>query len=174
MPTVRATNPQVPARLGARMRPVTATVTIPAPRAEVFAFVADSTNDPAWCPLVPEVTQVEGEGPAEGARYRFIQRTGKKSQIEGTIDLKRYDAPSFIEWHVEDAIRTYQIEMMFEEVEGGTLVRQTSHPKFKGLWGLLLTRARIQRMMNTQFRRLARQFEADAIVAAAQPVTANA
>ena len=45
------------------------------PAERVFDFLLDSRHDPLWCPMVAEVTLVEGP-PGPGARYRFEQRQG--------------------------------------------------------------------------------------------------
>jgi len=44
------------------------TVEIDRPLDEVFMFVADSRNDPQWCPRVTRCEQRRGDGPVAGAR----------------------------------------------------------------------------------------------------------
>jgi Polyketide cyclase / dehydrase and lipid transport len=41
---------------------------------DVFDYVADPRNDPAWCAKVLSVEQVEGERPGPGARYEVLHR----------------------------------------------------------------------------------------------------
>jgi uncharacterized protein YndB with AHSA1/START domain len=41
---------------------------------DVFQYVADRGNDPAWWPNTGAVRQVEGDGPGPGARYELTRR----------------------------------------------------------------------------------------------------
>jgi Polyketide cyclase / dehydrase and lipid transport len=41
---------------------------------DVFDFLADPLNDPAWCAKVLVVDQVEGDGPGPGAAYEVLHR----------------------------------------------------------------------------------------------------
>ena len=53
-------------------------VTIRRPLYEVFAFVADTENDPRWRPGVAEIERISGEG--AGAKYRqLIKGPGGRS-----------------------------------------------------------------------------------------------
>lgn len=140
------------------MRPITLSHTIPLPREVVFAFVADSTNDPLWCPLVPTTEQIDGSGPGFGAKYRYTQKVGKGRVVQGIITVTDFEPHYRLEWAVEDSARRYRIEMTFEDDGAGTRVTQVSHPSFKGRYKLLgpLARGRMEKVLASQMRRLER------------------
>lgn len=50
------------------------TVVLSASPAAVFAVIADPRRDPEWCSRVDDVTQVHGDGPSAGSRYRSTHR----------------------------------------------------------------------------------------------------
>lgn len=74
------------------------TVTVRRPIAEVFAFLADGTNNPAWRPEVSAVSHVSGQG--KGARYAQTMTGPGGRTIPGDYELTVYDAPGRLEFAV--------------------------------------------------------------------------
>ena len=72
------------------------TVTIDRPLHEVFAFVADKSNDPAWRPGVAEIERVSGEG--AGATYRQVMNGPMGRKIPADFEVTRYDVGKRIEF----------------------------------------------------------------------------
>lgn len=67
------------------------------PGADVFAFIADPTNDPHWCPPVLAAEQIEGNGPEEGARYRQTVKPGPKA-LTSTMEITEYQPNWRMAW----------------------------------------------------------------------------
>lgn len=142
------------------MKPVTVTATVRAPIQHVYEYVADSHNDPQWCPLVKEVHLLEGTAGRQGALYHFVQIGFRGRAMDGTIRLTAAQPNEYLRWQVEDPVRESMIEMTFERDGKATRVTQASHPRFRGVWRAaapLLIRRKTEAMLAKQFRRLDRQ-----------------
>jgi uncharacterized protein YndB with AHSA1/START domain len=74
------------------------TVTVNRPIAEVFAFLADATNDPSWRPQVISLTHVEGAG--EGATFAQTMKGPGGRKINGAFRFTRYEEPNRIDFQV--------------------------------------------------------------------------
>jgi uncharacterized protein YndB with AHSA1/START domain len=74
------------------------TVTVDRPIAEVFAFLADGTNDPSWRPQVISITHVEGTG--EGATYAQTMKGPAGLKINGAFKYTRYEEPNRLDLQV--------------------------------------------------------------------------
>jgi hypothetical protein len=115
------------------MRPVTVSGLVPAPADAVFAYVADTRNDPEWCPNVGPVTQVSGSGVEVGARFEFDQavetpRGTLKSpvtvQVVGVGDRR-------ISWKVEDRFQEREVEVRVAEDGNHSKLTQTTVATFR-------------------------------------------
>jgi uncharacterized protein YndB with AHSA1/START domain len=74
-----------------------ATVTIDRPIDEVFAFLADGTNDPKFSPRVLEIAKTTDGPPGVGTVYRStVKDAGMKTQRE--FELTEFEAPTKIRW----------------------------------------------------------------------------
>jgi hypothetical protein len=74
-----------------------ATVTIDRPIDEVFAFLADGTNDPKFSPRVLEIAKTTDGPPGVGTVYRStVKDAGMKTQRE--FELTQFEAPTKIRW----------------------------------------------------------------------------
>ncbi|MGB0652147.1 MAG: SRPBCC family protein [Thermoplasmatota archaeon] len=139
------------------MTVVTVRRTLPFPPQQVFDFVADMANDPHWAPMVSDVTQIEGDGPGEGARWAFQQAIGKRSkELESTMTV--YDRPSRLAWSIEHRLLDYQATMAFEPVQGGAATRvvQTNRESWKAMpkWLQLLAPLLVRYQLKKQLRLL--------------------
>ena len=77
-------------------------IDIAAPIADVFAFVSDPRNDPAWCPKVESVT-AQGNGPAPGADYLVVHRPVPLRPARAMrYRLVDWDPPKAISWREDD------------------------------------------------------------------------
>ncbi|HEX6220737.1 MAG TPA: SRPBCC family protein [Acidimicrobiia bacterium] len=143
-------------------RPVIVTTFVPAPPDEVFAFVADTRNDPVWCANVTDVTQVAGDGVSVGARFRFHQavKTGGRT-IDSDVDVEVVGlSDRSIEWRVEDRFQIREITLSVEPRAEGSTVRQQTLAAFKRDPGLArwLYPFLARRTFRDQFSRLAEHF----------------
>jgi uncharacterized protein YndB with AHSA1/START domain len=73
------------------------TTTIDRPIAEVFAFLADGTNDRKFSPRVLEIEKATDGPPGVGTVYRStVKDAGMKTKRE--FELTEFQAPSKIRW----------------------------------------------------------------------------
>lgn len=137
--------------------------TIPAPPADVLAFVADTRNDPLWCPNVETAELVSGDGTSSGSVFRYHQHLdlpgSKRVYADGEVTvLERTDG--MIRWNVTDRLQERDIVLRVEPHPDGCRVTQTTRASFRrspgiARWGYpLLARRELRR----QFRELARHF----------------
>lgn len=68
-------------------------VTIEAPVATVFAFLADGTNNPKWRPGVLDITPPPG-GPAVGATYKQGLKGPRGKRIDGDYQITALEPPA--------------------------------------------------------------------------------
>lgn len=143
-------------------RPVTVTVFIPAPPDDVFAYVADTRNDPEWCPNVGEVAQIEGEGVERGARFRFVQTVttrGRTLDSDVVAEITELGDRS-IAWRVVDRFQEREIHLDVVPEGEGSRVRQTTIAAFHRPPGLArwVYPMLAKRTFRDQFERLAAEF----------------
>jgi hypothetical protein len=71
------------------VRPVTMSTQVPAEPDRVFDYLADTRNDPEWCPNVSEVRLVEGKGVDVGSRFVFHQRVETQGrELVSDVDVE--------------------------------------------------------------------------------------
>lgn len=148
------------------VRPVNVSHDIPAPPDAVFVFVADTRNDPLWCPNVSNVTQLEGDGVELGARFRCHQtvKTGGRT-LESDVDIEIVGvSENAIEWRVEDRFQIRDVTLVVEPREKGSKVRQRTLATFKKDPGLAkwVYPFLARRTFRDQFSRLADHFDSTA------------
>ncbi len=145
------------------VRTVEVSALVPAPPDEVFAFVADTRNDPLWCPNVETVELVGGEGIAVGTRFRFHQHLdrpgGERMQFDADVEIVGLGDNS-ITWRTTDKYQTREIHLVVEPDGNGSKVTQVTKAIFRRPPGL----ARIvyphlaRRTFAAQFESLAKHF----------------
>jgi carbon monoxide dehydrogenase subunit G len=73
------------------------TTVIDRPTDEVFAFLADGTNDPKFSPRVQEIRKTTEGPPGVGTRYAStVKDAGTKTQRE--FEYTEFEAPTKIRW----------------------------------------------------------------------------
>jgi uncharacterized protein YndB with AHSA1/START domain len=146
------------------LRPVRASVFVPAPPAVVFAYVSDTRNDPEWCPNVETVELVEGDGVEVGTTFRFHQHLdrpgGERLQFDADLEIIAIDGQS-ITWQANDRFQTRRIELTVSPEGSGSRVSQVTTATFHRSPGLARwVYPRLARgVFRHQFANLARHFE---------------
>src|SRR5207249_2256836 len=84
---------------------------------DVFDYVANPYNDPAWCEKVLYVEQVEGMGPGPGARYDVMHRPVRfRPPRHMSYTCLEYYPPVRIEWREDDGEDVIHVRYELEEV----------------------------------------------------------
>ena len=145
------------------VRPVTCDAIIPAPPEMVLDFVADTRNDPLWCPNVESAELVSGDGVSVGSVFRYHQHLDspgtKRTQFDGGVTIVDRTDDS-ITWRVTDRFQDRDIRVTVERHGEGTRITQVTSAAFKrppgiARWGYPLL---ARRVLRDQFRSLARHF----------------
>ncbi len=144
------------------VRPVTVTTRIPAAADVVFDFVSDTRNDPIWCPNVSSVSQIEGDGVAVGACFRFhqtVQARGRDLESDVEVEVVELGERRIV-WEVEDRFQTRVISLEIAGDGGESLVTQTTKASFKRKPGLArwFYPMMARRVFRDQLSRLAEHF----------------
>lgn len=115
------------------VRPVTVAATISGDPDEVFAFIADTRNDPEWNANVTEVSQVAGEGVEVGAQFAFTQTivAGKRTLVSHVTTTVVELGERTVVWDIEDKYQTRRITMTVEPHTDGSKVTQVTEATFK-------------------------------------------
>ncbi len=143
------------------MATITATTEVDRPVEDVFAFVADSRNDPLWCRTVLECEQTHGDGPGPGARYRAVHKPGPKAS-ELRIEALEYDAPRRIKWRQVDDAGTFVVTFDLEPIgPGSTRLTQTDETSWNGVFRVLspLLHRVVRKTLPKQFEALRAHLE---------------
>lgn len=123
---------------------------------DVFSYIADARNDPAWCPRVLASEPIAGDGPGPDARYRVTHRPVRVRQpMELDVRVVGWDPPRRIELREEDEDGVFEVTYELTAVGDGTRLVQRdevslSLPRF--LWPV--ARFNIGRHLNEQFESL--------------------
>lgn len=147
------------------VRSVKVSAYVPAPPTELFAFVADTRNDPLWCPNV-ETVEVLSDGPIQvGSRFRFHQhldRPGAK-RVEFDVDTEVIDLDDLsITWRITDRFQERLIAMSVKPEDQGSRVTQITEASFRRPPGFVRWVYPIvaRRTFQRQFKELAAHFAA--------------
>lgn len=143
-------------------RPVSVTVFVAAPPDEVFAYVSDTRNDPAWCPNVGQVSQIEGDGVEKGAKFRFeqtVETRGRSLHSDVVAEVTELGVRS-IAWRVVDRFQERDVQLDVVPDGDGSRVRQTTVAAFHRPPGLArwVYPMLAKRTFRDQFERLAEVF----------------
>jgi uncharacterized protein YndB with AHSA1/START domain len=133
-------------------------VTLNHPVEQVFDFIANPLNDPQWCRSVKEMQQIEGHGPALGAKYQSVHNPGDELKpMKCDIEILAFEKPRYIRWKVVDEMHTMFIEYHLNDLGNQTRLTQTSNIKFgffAGLIAPIVIKPKVAREVEGQFEKL--------------------
>lgn len=140
--------------------PVKVTAKIPGTPEDVLAFVADTRNDPLWCPNVETVEQTEGHGIHEGAKFRFHQHLDRpgSGRIQFDVDTEVTTLTNnSVTWDVKDRFQERTITIRVESNGDNTIIRQETSASFLKPPGITkwLYPFMARRIFKDQFKHLA-------------------
>lgn len=139
---------------------------IAAPAEQLFGFVADSRNDPRWCPRVRWCEQRGGDGPAPGARYEALHSPTLRRTHTRWIDVLESEPPRRIVTRQEDEVARFTITYTLSPTETGTRIAQRDDIEWKvPRLAQPVARLIVKRHIGDQLRRLKRVAEAGDIAA---------
>jgi uncharacterized protein YndB with AHSA1/START domain len=115
----------------------TATVIINRPIGEVFAFLADGMNEPAWRPGVTDVSHVAETGTGIGATFKQTMKGPGGRSIPGDYRITRYDEPTRLDFAVIAGPARPIGRFDLREAAGATEVTFTLDVKPRGLMVLM-------------------------------------
>ncbi len=147
------------------VRPVTVRAVIPASADTVIAYVADTRNDPEWCPNVESAELVSGDGQSPGSVFcyrQYLDTPGsKRRHFDGEVTVVAR-TPDSITWDVNDKFQSRRITLTVEPHPSGSRITQVTQATFHRPPGIarwaypLLAR----RILKAQFAALAGHFSA--------------
>ncbi|MFL5844579.1 MAG: SRPBCC family protein [Solirubrobacteraceae bacterium] len=107
------------------------TTVIDRPIEEVFAFLADGTNDTKFSPRVQEIRQTTDGPPGKGTRYAStVKDAGMTTTRE--FELTEFVAPTTIRWAERSKNTVTASEGGYDLVSEGTGTRVTIHNVLEG------------------------------------------
>jgi uncharacterized protein YndB with AHSA1/START domain len=109
---------------------------INAPLETVFKFVADSRNDPKWCPTVLTVQQLKDNGPRKGAKYALTAKPGPV-KTEGVFELVEFEPNKKAGYRGTNSAGDFHYEYIFDSLDKGTRIHMRSRFQPKGMLRLL-------------------------------------
>ncbi len=136
-------------------------IRIERPLKEVFEFVADSRNDPRWCPPVIEVQQTKGSGPGPGAEYSFSTKPGP-IKTTGSFRIVDFTPNERLYYEGENGIARFNYEYDFTaDGENATSIRMSSTLAPKGFWRALqpMMHMASKKVTQEEFRNLKKLLE---------------
>jgi uncharacterized protein YndB with AHSA1/START domain len=114
------------------------TVTVDRPIEDVFAYLADGTNNPRWRPGVLSIELASGGGGGTGTTYRQKLRGPGGRTIDGDYELTRFEPPHRLEFQViAGPARPTGRFTLTEEAPGRTAVTFTLDLRPRGLMRLM-------------------------------------
>jgi uncharacterized membrane protein len=145
---------------------VSDSVVIAKPVPEVFAFVADHENLPAWTVGVKQARRVTEGPPASGSRYRMAGKLLGQS-IEVTYQITRFDPGRGFDATMSSPVFGFSEQYRFESAGAGTRVSMTATITTQGLFRLIrpVLLAGVRRQVKADHRRLKSVLERPAPIA---------
>lgn len=107
-------------------------INIARPVEDVYDFVIDSNNDPAWCDRVLHSELVSGTAGQPGARYQQVQKPGPVGK-NLDVRLLEADLPKRVQLRASASAATFDVEYQLEQTPEGTRLTQNSNVTLRGL-----------------------------------------
>lgn len=145
------------------IRPVSASTVITADPAVVLDYVADTRNDPEWCPNVEAAELVSGDGGSSGSVFRYHQYLdtpgSKRAEFDGEVTIVERTADSIV-WRVTDRFQERDVSLTVEPHPSGTRITQVTRASFRRPPGIArwVYPLLAKRILRAQFEGLARHF----------------
>jgi uncharacterized protein YndB with AHSA1/START domain len=128
-------------------------VTIARPPEEVFAFLADGTNDPQWRPAVADVAHESGTG--LGARYRQGMKGPMGRRVPADFEVTEHEPPRALAFQVTAGPVRPRGRYDLAPEGSGTRVRFHLECELSGPKKLMMSRP-VQKSMDGEVRNLER------------------
>jgi len=134
---------------------VTDSVIIARPAAQVFAFVADHQNLPAWTVGVKQSQRLTDGPPASGSRYRVVGTVLGRT-IQSSYQLTAFEPGRGFEGTMTSPMFGFSEQYRFEPDDQATRVTMTATAEPFGIFRLLapIMAAGIRRQVRADHRRL--------------------
>jgi carbon monoxide dehydrogenase subunit G len=109
-----------------------ASIDIPRPREDVFAYLSDFSTTREWDPGVVEAERLNGQAVGEETEFRLVAAfLGRKNQL--TYRIVEYDPPHVITFLGENGTVISRDRITFESTAEGTRVIYDADLALKGL-----------------------------------------
>jgi len=105
------------------------------PRSDVFAFVADHENDPAWRPGVLDIKRASGEG--QGAVYTQGVKGPMGKRIDADFEVTAYQPDTLLAFRTLAGPVRPEGTYRFEDADGGTRVTFSLNANLRGAQRLM-------------------------------------
>jgi uncharacterized protein YndB with AHSA1/START domain len=128
-------------------------VTIARAPDEVFAFLADGTNDPRWRPAVADVAHESGTG--VGARYRQGMKGPMGRRVPADFEITEHEPPRTRAFQVTAGPVRPRGRYELAPADGGTSVRFRLECELSGPKKLMMSRP-VQKSMDSEVHNLER------------------
>ena len=89
---------------------------------DVFDYVADPGNDPAWCPGVVSVRQIAGDGPGPAGRWEVLHRPRLRRARTLRRSCLAWEPPARVVWRDDDGGRLLDVAYELEAVWTATRI----------------------------------------------------
>jgi len=109
-----------------------ASIHIPQPREDVFAYLSDFSTTREWDPGVVEAKRLNGQAVGEGTEFRLLAEfLGRKNEL--TYRIVEYDPPHAVTFLGENATVVSRDTITFESTAPGTRVTYDADLALKGM-----------------------------------------
>lgn len=134
---------------------VTDSVIIDRPVAQVFAFVADHQNLPAWTVGVKQSERLTGGAPASGSRYRVVGTLLGRT-VQSSYQVTAFELGRGFEGTMTSPMFGFSEQYRFEAAPGGTRVSMSAALEPHGVFRFLspVMTAGVRRQVRADHRRL--------------------
>jgi uncharacterized protein YndB with AHSA1/START domain len=108
-----------------------ASIDIPQPREDVFAYLSDFSTTREWDPSVVEAERLNGRALGEGTEFRLVAEfLGRKNEL--TYRIVEYDPPHVVTFLGENSTAVSRDRITFDSTTRGTSVTYDADLRLKG------------------------------------------